>query len=239
MKEVSRRAFLKTVSTAALAVAATGILTGCSDVPADAPGKTHIVPVNFYEGDKSHVVGNTDVKVNVLATKVDTTTLKIPAALLEDAMKGYVVVGNRETPIENGVLWVEVKKEAAEEPGSSGYKTFRKAYFVDVEVGAEKLVGDPRDGGISETAKGVFTVENGSFKAEDMGDDSWFVELTSSMDLPAAALKEGYELVPAAEYPKLWKAMGMLYSDGGKSYVMAWPLNENDFTFQVLIRKKG
>ena len=243
MKEVSRRAFLKTASVAALAVAATGVLTSCSNVPADAPGKTHMVPVNFYEGNSRKILGMTQVEVNVLATKVDTTTVQIPDSLLEGILKGYVVVGNKETPIENGVLWVEIKKEAAEEPDNSGYKTFSKAYFVDVEVGADQIVGmvDPAAGGLTEASEGVFVTNNGSFKAEDMGEGDWVVELTSSMNLPAAALAAGYELVPATEYPELWEAMSMLYSDGVNSYVMAWPLDDasNNLAFQVLIRRKG
>ena len=129
MKNISRRAFLKTASVAALAVAAAGVLTSCSDVPADAPGSTRLIPVNFYEGDKSHVVGTTNMEVNVLATKVDTTTLKIPSVLQEGALKDYVVVGNKETPIENGILWVEVKKEEADVTSME-----LKVYFFDMDA---------------------------------------------------------------------------------------------------------
>ena len=230
MRNVSRRAFLKTAGVAALAVAAAGVLSSCSDVPANAPGSTRLIPVNFYEGDKSHVVGTTNMEVNVLATKVDTTTLKIPSVLQEGALKDYVVVGNKETPIENGILWVEVKKEAVED---DIHKKIGTVYFI----GADAI--DP-DEGITDIDKEVqagriFVENNKIYKVEEETEYGFYYIALDDIKLPDAASRKGYTLAVYEDYPEDMQ-YSLVKKVNGKTYVAAFPYADG-YGMEVLMKK--
>ena len=230
MKNISRRAFLKTAGVAALAVAAAGVLTSCSDVPANAPGSTRLIPVNFYEGDRSHVVGTTNMEVNVLATKVDTTTLKIPSVLQEGALKDYVVVGNKETPIENGILWVEVKKEAVED---DTHKKINTVYFI----GTDAI--DP-DEGVTDIDKEVqagriFIENNKIYKAEYDEEYEFYYIALDDIKLPDAASLKGYTLAGYEDYSEDLKD-SYVKKINGKTYVGAFP-SPDGYAMEVLMKK--
>ena len=104
MSNISRRKFLKGAGVAALAVAAAGVLAGCSgnDVP-DVPGvTTRPVTVIFMkdEGDgKTNVVGET-AKIDVLKTENSVKVADIDKKLLPE---GY--------HLENENAVVEVRKD--------------------------------------------------------------------------------------------------------------------------------
>ena len=104
MSNISRRKFLKGAGVAALAVAAAGVLAGCSgnDVP-DVPGvTTRPVLVIFMkdEGDgKTNVVGET-AKIDVLKTENSVKVADIDKKLLPE---GY--------HLENENAVVEVRKD--------------------------------------------------------------------------------------------------------------------------------
>lgn len=109
MSNISRRKFLKGAGVAALAVAAAGVLAGCSgndvpDVP-DVPGvTTRPVLVIFMkdEGDgKTNVVGET-AKIDVLKTEDSVKVADIDKKLLPE---GY--------HLENEKAVVEIRKDAS------------------------------------------------------------------------------------------------------------------------------
>ena len=88
MSNISRRKFLKGAGVAALAVAAAGVLAGCSgnDVPAVPGVTTRPVTVIFMkdEGDgKTNVVGET-AKIDVLKTENSVKVADIDKKLLPE-----------------------------------------------------------------------------------------------------------------------------------------------------------
>lgn len=104
MSNISRRKFLKGAGVAALAVAAAGVLAGCSgnDVPAVPGVTTRPVTVIFMkdEGDgKTNVVGET-AKIDVLKTENSVKVADIDKKLLPE---GY--------HLENENAVVEVRKD--------------------------------------------------------------------------------------------------------------------------------
>ena len=92
MSSISRRQFLKSAGVATLAVAATGVLAGCS-VPV-IPGVTaKDVTVKFVDGNSKEEVGSTIVKnVKLTEYKMNSNDVKAP--------EGYVIVEVGDQPID-------------------------------------------------------------------------------------------------------------------------------------------
>ena len=106
MSNISRRKFLKGAGVAALAVAAAGVLAGCSgnDVPAVPGVTTRPVTVIFMkdEGDgKTNVVGET-AKIDVLKTENSVKVADIDKKLLPE-----------DYHLENEKAGVEIRKDAS------------------------------------------------------------------------------------------------------------------------------
>ena len=137
MSNISRRQFLKGAGVAALAVAAAGVLAGCSNVPdkptPGVPDKTvHI----YYMIGVQPVNGEpVEISVNGLATYVTYETIKanIPANAAADydcAKKNYDIE-------KDGTVTVKLQKKASAKPT----KTVEIRYYNGTtEVGGTDLV---------------------------------------------------------------------------------------------------
>lgn len=140
MSNISRRKFLKGAGVAALAVAAAGVLAGCSgstSVPdkttPGVPDKT--VHINYLIGVQTVNGTLVDISVNGLATYVTYETIKanIPANAAADydcAKKNYDIE-------KDGTVTVKLQKKASAKPT----KTVEIRYYNGTtEVGGTDLV---------------------------------------------------------------------------------------------------
>ena len=140
MSNISRRKFLKGAGVAALAVAAAGVLAGCSgstSVPdkttPGVPDKT--VHINYLIGVQTVNGTLVDISVNGLATYVTYETIKanIPANAAADydcAKKNYNIE-------KDGTVTVKLQKKASAKPT----KTVEIRYYNGTtEVGGTDLV---------------------------------------------------------------------------------------------------
>ena len=137
MSNISRRKFLKGAGVAALAVAAAGVLAGCSNVPdkptPGVPDKTvHI----YYMIGVQPVNGEpVDITVNGLATYVTYETIhaNIPANVAADydcAKKNYDIE-------KDGTVTVKLQKKASAKPT----KTVEIRYYEGTnQVGGTELI---------------------------------------------------------------------------------------------------
>ena len=137
MSNISRRKFLKGAGVAALAVAAAGVLAGCSNVPdkptPGVPDKTvHI----YYMIGVQPVNGEpVEISVNGLATYVTYETIKanIPANAAADydcAKKNYDIE-------KDGTVTVKLQKKASAKPT----KTVEIRYYEGtISVGGTELI---------------------------------------------------------------------------------------------------
>ena len=137
MSNISRRKFLKGAGVAALAVAAAGVLAGCSNVPdkptPGVPDKTvHI----YYMIGVQPVNGEpVDITVNGLATYVTYETIhaNIPANVAADydcAKKNYDIE-------KDGTVTVKLQKKASAKPT----KTVEIRYYEGtIPVGGTELI---------------------------------------------------------------------------------------------------
>ena len=137
MSNISRRKFLKSAGVAALAVAAAGVLAGCSNVPdkptPGVPDKTvHI----YYMIGVQPVNGEpVDITVNGLATYVTYETIhaNIPANVAADydcAKKNYDIE-------KDGTVTVKLQKKASAKPT----KTVEIRYYEGTNpVGGTELI---------------------------------------------------------------------------------------------------
>lgn len=137
MSNISRRKFLKGAGVAALAVAAAGVLAGCSNVPdkptPGVPDKTvHI----YYMIGVQPVNGEpVDITVNGLATYVTYETIhaNIPANVAADydcAKKNYDIE-------KDGTVTVKLQKKASAKPT----KTVEIRYYEGTKpVGGTELI---------------------------------------------------------------------------------------------------
>ena len=137
MSNISRRKFLKGAGVAALAVAAAGVLAGCSNVPdkptPGVPDKTvHI----YYMIGVQPVNGEpVDITVNGLATYVTYETIhaNIPANVAADydcAKKNYDIE-------KDGTVTVKLQKKASAKPT----KTVEIRYYMGTNpVGGTELI---------------------------------------------------------------------------------------------------
>lgn len=140
MSNISRRKFLKGAGVAALAVAAAGVLTGCSgstSVPdkttPGVPDKT--VHINYLIGVQTVNGTLVDISVNGLATYVTYETIKanIPA----DAAADYDCAKKNYDIEKDGTVTVKLQKKASAKPT----KTVEIRYYNGTtEVGGTDLV---------------------------------------------------------------------------------------------------
>ena len=163
MSNISRRKFLKGAGVAALAVAAAGVLAGCSgnDVPS-IPGVTaKDITVNFVDYD-GKLIGS-DLKKNVPVDQYNMNSSEVTAP------KGYVlaIVGDSKIDWDNQTVTFTVKEAP----------TATINYYCEAE---EKKVGEE----VLYVDEGVTYVNTSTFKKVPAG-----YELVMSGDLP---INDGY-----------------------------------------------
>ena len=116
MSNISRRKFLKGAGVAALAVAAAGVLTGCTSVPdkptPGVPDKT--VKIKYMLGVQMVNGEPVEISVNGLATYVTYETIKanIPA----DAAADYDCAKKNYDIEKDGTVTVKLQKKASAKP---------------------------------------------------------------------------------------------------------------------------
>ena len=111
MSNISRRSFLKGAGVAALAVAAAGVLAGCSDHETPDTGAKRDVKLKYLSTSDSKVFGDVAIQVPALATTVSFATIqaKKPAAA-----EGYDFASTEDVAIPaNGTVTINMVKKQA------------------------------------------------------------------------------------------------------------------------------
>ena len=115
MSNISRRKFLKGAGVAALAVAAAGVLAGCSDQSTPDTGKKRPIKLKYMVTTKGEsIVKDVPIEVPALADTVTFATIKenVPADL-----KDYEFDSTEDKKIPNdGVVVIKMHKKAAAKP---------------------------------------------------------------------------------------------------------------------------
>ena len=193
MSNISRRKFLKGAGVAALAVAAAGVLAGCSDKDTPDTGKKLPITLHYYCGE---VTADVDYEVNAGVTEVsfDTIVAKTP-----EKFKDYrpVVKGNHK--IESGVVKIEMEKNA----------TADDTHDVNVEYWVKKGTGDEKLNGTDLPSNTKFTVENVDVNADTINTDGLLPSTSEyqPVDKTAKIEREGTK-VYAKVYVKKTAATG-------------------------------
>lgn len=143
MSNISRRKFLKGAGVAALAVAAAGVLAGCSDQSTPDTGKKRPIKLKYMVTTKGEsIVKEVPIEVPALADTVTFATIKenVPADL-----KDYEFDSTEDKKIPaDGVVVIKMYKKAAAKPtkkvtikyttGTSEIKGGTDFMFYDLEV---------------------------------------------------------------------------------------------------------
>lgn len=115
MSNISRRKFLKGAGVAALAVAAAGVLAGCSDQSTpDVSEKKKKVTLKYYSSSESKVFDPVDIEVGVLVDSISYTTIqkKKPADT-----KDFYIVNTTDYKIPaDGTVWIDMKMNETAKP---------------------------------------------------------------------------------------------------------------------------
>ena len=114
MSNISRRKFLKGAGVAALAVAAAGVLAGCSDQSTPDTGKKRPIKLKYMVTKGESIVKDVPIEVPALADTVTFATIKenVPADL-----KDYEFDSTEDKKIPNdGVVVIKMHKKAAAKP---------------------------------------------------------------------------------------------------------------------------
>lgn len=111
MSNISRRSFLKGAGVAALAVAAAGVLAGCSDKETPDTGAKRDVKLKYLSTSAGEVFGDVVIQVPALATTVSFATIqaKKPAAA-----EGYDFISTEDVAIDaQGIVTINMVKKQA------------------------------------------------------------------------------------------------------------------------------
>ena len=114
MSNISRRKFLKGAGVAALAVAAAGVLAGCSDQSTPDTGKKRPITLKYMVTKGESIVKDVPTEVPALADTVTFATIKenVPADL-----KDYEFDSTEDKKIPaDGVVVIKMHKKAAAKP---------------------------------------------------------------------------------------------------------------------------
>jgi hypothetical protein len=112
MSNISRRKFLKG---AGVAVAAAGVLTGCSDQSTpDVSDKKKKVTLKYYSRSEGKVFGSVDIEVGVLVDSISYTTIqeKKPA----DTKDFYIVDTTDYKIPADGTVWINMNMNETAKP---------------------------------------------------------------------------------------------------------------------------
>ena len=114
MSNISRRKFLKGAGVAALAVAAAGVLAGCSDQSTPDTGKKRPIKLKYMVTKVESIVKDVPIEVPALAETVTFATIKenVPAEL-----KDYEFDSTEDKKIPaDGVVVIKMHKKAVVKP---------------------------------------------------------------------------------------------------------------------------
>lgn len=141
MSNISRRKFLKGAGVAALAVAAAGVLAGCSDQSTPDTGKKRPITLKYMVTKGASIVKEVPYSVPALAETVTFATIQanVPADL-----KDYEFDSTEDKKIIDGVVVIKMHKKAAAKPmkkvtikyttGTSEIKGGTDFEFYELEV---------------------------------------------------------------------------------------------------------
>ena len=141
MSNISRRKFLKGAGVAALAVAAAGVLAGCSDQSTPDTGKKRPITLKYMVTKGASIVKEVPYSVPALAETVTFATIQanVPADL-----KDYEFDSTEDKKIIDGVVVIKMHKKAAAKPmkkvtikyttGTSEIKGGTDFMFYELEV---------------------------------------------------------------------------------------------------------
>ena len=140
MSNISRRSFLKGAGVAALAVAAAGVLTGCSDHETPDTGAKREVKLKYLSTSDSKVFGDVAIQVPALADTVSFATIlqNKPAAA-----EGYDFASTEDQAIPaNGIVAINmVKKQAPKDEVQIKYMLVDYGTATEMNATDSKLDG--------------------------------------------------------------------------------------------------
>ena len=121
MSNISRRSFLKGAGVAALAVAAAGVLAGCSDKETPDTGAKRDVKLKYLSNSDGMVFGDVVIQVPALATTVSFATI---LANKPAAAEGYDFISTEDGKIDDkGIVAINmVKKQSPKDEVNVEYK---------------------------------------------------------------------------------------------------------------------
>lgn len=140
MSNISRRKFLKGAGVAALAVAAAGVLAGCSDQSTPDTGKKRPIKLKYMVTTQHEsIVKDVPIEVPALA---DTVTFATIQANVPAELKDYEFNSTEDKKIIDGVVVIKMHKKAAAKPkvtikyttGTSEIKGGTDFMFYELEV---------------------------------------------------------------------------------------------------------
>lgn len=152
MSNISRRKFLKGAGVAALAVAAAGVLAGCSDQSTPDTGKKRPIKLKYMVTTQHEsIVKDVPIEVPALA---DTVTFATIQANVPAELKDYEFNSTEDKKIIDGVVVIKMHKKAAAKPtvtikyttGTSDViSTDFKFYELEVDENATALTQEQLD----------------------------------------------------------------------------------------------
>ena len=130
MSNISRRKFLKGAGVAALAVAAAGVLAGCSDQSTPDTGKKRTIKLKYMVTKGESIVKDVPIEVPALADTVTFATIQenVPAEL-----KDYEFDSTEDKKIIDGVVVIKMHKKAAAKP--------QKKVTIKYTTGTDEIKG--------------------------------------------------------------------------------------------------
>lgn len=140
MSNISRRSFLKGAGVAALAVAAAGVLVGCSDHETPDTGAKRPVTLKYLSTSDSKVFGDVAIQVPALATTVSFATIQ---ANKPAAAEGYDFVSTEDKAIDaQGIVTINmVKKQAPKDEVQIKYMLVDYGTATEMNATDSKLNG--------------------------------------------------------------------------------------------------
>ena len=152
MSNISRRKFLKGAGVAALAVAAAGVLAGCSDQSTPDTGKKRPIKLKYMVTTQHEsIVKDVPIEVPALA---DTVTFATIQANVPVELKDYEFNSTEDKKIIDGVVVIKMHKKAAAKPKvtieyttgtSKVISTDFKFYELEVDENATALTQEQLD----------------------------------------------------------------------------------------------
>ena len=131
MSNISRRKFLKGAGVAALAVAAAGVLAGCSDQSTPDTGKKRPIKLKYMVTTQGEsIVKDVPIEVPALA---DTVTFATIQANVPADLKDYEFDSTEDKKIIDGVVVIKMHKKAAAKP--------QKKVTIKYTTGTDEIKG--------------------------------------------------------------------------------------------------